>query len=99
MAKITVTPTICAYPDESSENMNIEVELPGVNKEDINFNLYEHGFYIVAKSEGIKYMGSYSFCMPVVPDGAIAKYSNGLLKVNVPYKKELFKKGVKVDIE
>lgn len=32
------------------------------------------------------YVDSYAFWCPVEPEKAIAKYSNGLLKVTVPYK-------------
>jgi len=99
MAEVAVKPNICVYPDEAEENMNIEVELPGMSKEDITFNIYENGFYVVAKKMGLKYMGSYAFATPVKQEGAVAKYADGLLTVNVPYKKELFDKGITVEIE
>ena len=99
MGEVIVTPNVCVYPDEAEENMNIEVELPGMDKENINFNIYENGFYMIAKKKGLKYMASYAFATPVIPEKALAKYSNGLLSVNVPYKKALFEKGLKVEIE
>ena len=99
MEEVIATPNICVYPDEAEENMNIEVELPGMDKENINFNIYENGFYLTAKKKGLKYMASYAFATPVIPEKALAKYSNGLLSVNVPYKKALFEKGIKVEIE
>ena len=37
MADMTkVSPSICAYPDEKYENLEIEVILPGVEKKDIS---------------------------------------------------------------
>ncbi len=98
MEETIATPNICVYPDEVAETMNIEVELPGMERENIAFNIYENGFYVVAKKKGLKYMASYALASPVEPEGAVAKYANGLLTVNVPYKKALFDKGVKVEI-
>lgn len=46
----------------------------------------------------IQYMASYSLIFPVEPKKAIANYANGLLTVNVPYKKP-FAPGVKVKID
>ncbi len=98
MVETVVSPEICTFSDESLESLNIQVELPGVDKEDIELNFFEDGFYIVAKKEDTKYMGSYSFVFAVQPEKAIAKYENGLLTVNVPYQKPI-EKGVKVKIE
>ncbi len=98
MAETIVSPDICTFNDETLESLNIQIELPGVNKKDIELRIYENGFYIVAKKEGTKYMGSYSLFCPVQPNKAIAEYSNGLLTVNVPYK-EPIKEGVKVNID
>jgi HSP20 family molecular chaperone IbpA len=78
--------------------LNIQIELPGVDKKDIDLNFYEGGFYVVARKEGTKYMGSYALVLPVQPEKAIAKYANGLLAVNIPYKGP-FDKGVSVKIE
>ena len=52
----------------------------------------------MARGENTKYMGSYSLIFPVEPEKAIASYANGLLIVNVPYKKP-FEPGVKVKID
>ena len=98
MAEIIVSPIICAFNDESLETLNLQIELPGVDKKDIDLNFYDDGFYLVAKKEGTKYMGSYALVWPVQPDKAIAKYADGLLTVNVPYKGPL-EKGVKVKID
>jgi HSP20 family protein len=98
MTEMVVSPNICTFSDENLETLNIQIELPGVDKEDIDLNFYEDGFYIVAKKEGTKYMGSYALILPVQPEKAIAKYANGLLAVNIPYK-EPFEKGLKVKID
>jgi HSP20 family protein len=98
MTEIVISPNICTFSDENLETLNIQIELPGVDKENIDLNFYEDGFYIVASKEGTKYMGSYALVWPVQPEKAIARYANGLLAVNIPYKGPL-EKGVNVKIE
>jgi HSP20 family protein len=95
---LRLSPVICAYPDDKYENLQIEVVLPGVEKKDISFKISEDGFYIRATKEGIEYADSYSICCPVNPDEAKANYSNGLLKVTVPYQQP-FENTVDVKIE
>lgn len=98
MAEKIVSPDICVFNDENIETLNIQIELPGVDKNDIDLRFYEDGFYIVAKSEDTKYMGAYSLIFSVTPEKAIADYSNGLLTINVPYKNP-FQEGVKINID
>lgn len=80
-----LSPVACAYPDDEYKNLQIEIILPGVKKEDISFKITDISFYIRAKKEGITYVDSYSICCPVNPEKAVANYSNGVLKVTVPY--------------
>ena len=70
-----------------------------MEKEYIEFNIYENGFYLIAKKKGLKYMASCALSSPVEPGGAPARYSSVLLAVNVPCKKALFEKGVRVKID
>jgi HSP20 family protein len=98
MAETIISPNLCTFSDEKLETLNIQIELPGVNKKDIELRFFEDGFYIVAKKEGTKYMGSYALVCPVQPEKAIAEYSDGLLTVNVPYREPL-EEGVKVKID
>lgn len=95
---LKVSPSICAYPDDKYENLEIEVILPGVDKKDISFKITEDGFYVKATKEGVEYADSYAVCCPVVPEKAVAKYSNGVLKVTVPYQQP-FENAVDVKIE
>ena len=82
---LRLSPVTCAYPDDKYENLQIEVVLPGVEKEDISFKITDVSFYVRARKEGVTYLDSYSICCPVNPGKAVAKYSNGVLKVTVPY--------------
>jgi HSP20 family protein len=98
MTEKIVSPEICLFTDENLETLNIQIELPGVDKDNIDLKFYEDGFYVVAKKEDTKYMGSYSLIFSVRPEKAIANYSNGLLTINVPYMQPL-KEGIKVKID
>jgi HSP20 family protein len=98
MAETIISPNVCTFSDEKLETLNIQIELPGVSKKDIDLRFFEDGFYIVAKKEGTKYLGSYALVCPVQPDKAIAEYADGLLTVNVPYKEPL-KEGIRVKID
>jgi len=98
MTEKIVSPDICVFTDENLETLNIQIELPGVDKDNIDLRFYEDGFYVVAKKEDTKFMGSYSLIFSVLPDKAISNYSNGLLTINVPYMKPL-KQGIKVKID
>jgi len=83
---LRLSPNVCIYPDDKCENVTVEVVLPGVEKKDISFKISDNGFYIRAAKEDVEYTDSYAFCCPVEPEKAVANYSNGLLKVTVPYK-------------
>ena len=80
-----ITPNICMFNDENCETLNIQVDLPGVTKDSINFTFLEKGFYIIAKAQEGIFKGSFALPGPVIAQKALAEYSNGLLSVNVPY--------------
>jgi len=95
---LRLSPAISVFPDDKYENLLIEVVLPGVEKKDVSFKLTSDSFYVSGKKEGVMYLDSYPTDCPVVPEKATAKYSNGILKVTVPYQKPL-EKLVDVKIE
>ena len=73
------------FSDENFETMNIQVELPGVDKNNINC-IFMKMDSMVAKVENTKYMGSYSDLSCTASEG-----HHGIFKwpslINVPYKK------------
>lgn len=95
---LRLSPVISAFPDDKYENLLIEVILPGVEKKDVSFKITSDSFYVSGKKEGVTYLDSYSIGCPVEPEQATARYSNGVLKVTVPYQKPL-EKLVDVKIE
>ncbi len=83
-----ITPNVCMFNDENCETLNIQVDLPGITKDSIDFTFLENGFYIIAKSQEGTFKGSFALPGPVIAKKALAEYSNGLLAVNVPYRLE-----------
>lgn len=96
--KIKVSPEICAYVDENHTVLTIEVIIPGVKKENIKVRMHEDSFSMSAPREDIEYVTTLAFCCPVKPEAAVAKYENGLLKIEVPFK-DLMEDAIKVKIQ
>lgn len=55
------------------------------------------GLCIRAEKEDLRYEGCYILAHPVKPEEAKAKFENGLLRVQVPFKESI--KGTEVPIE
>lgn len=89
MVERVIAPDVCMFNDENCEALNIQIDLPGVKKGDIDFRFLEEGFYVIAKSEDVTFKGAFALPGPVDIDKAIGDYSNGLLTVNVPYKQSV----------
>ncbi|MFB3766056.1 MAG: Hsp20/alpha crystallin family protein [Methanotrichaceae archaeon] len=87
MAERIVAPDVCMYNDENCESLNIQVDLPGVKKEDIEFNFLGEGFYIIANAGDITFKGAFALPGPVDPEKALGGFSDETLIVNVPYKR------------
>lgn len=85
--KTRMSPAICAMPDEKHENLHLEVELPGVERQSITLSMHADSFFIRASREDLEFVGSYAVCCPIDFEKAKAKYNNGLLSIDVPYKK------------
>ncbi|NYT05069.1 MAG: Hsp20/alpha crystallin family protein [Methanomicrobiales archaeon] len=98
MEEKTVFPVIYSMPDEHHENLRIEIELPGVAKENIRLNMHEDSLSIRATKTGTVYVGTAAICNPVEPAKAKARYENGLLVIDVPYR-EMGRIGREIAIE
>ncbi|AKB75590.1 Heat shock protein [Methanosarcina lacustris Z-7289] len=74
-------------PDDE-ENLDIEIDMFGVKKENIELKIVGDGFFVRAKREetGVEYAGTYKFCCGFVPEKAVARYVDGNLYVKVPYR-------------
>jgi HSP20 family molecular chaperone IbpA len=96
--KIKISPIIRAYSDDNHQKLEVEVELPGVEKNNIDLKIHDDSFYLTAPRENVVYVANYATCCPVDPDKATAKYKNGLLKIEVPFL-EMREKHIKVEVK
>lgn len=87
--------------NDKGDFYEILVELPGVEKNDINLDFYEDSFVVDTNGEK-KYRGRIPLKVPVNPNTASAEYKNGVLHIRVE-KAEEYKPsktmGTKVPVE
>lgn len=93
--KTTVTPN--AFMDHDKKFYYIEVELPGVKKEEIELSVSDQSFCVRAPREDIEFLGCYVLAHIAETDATKAKFNNGLLSIEIPLKK--MQKEKKVAIE
>lgn len=70
--------------DDKSENYMVEIELPGVKKENIELKMLDDIVQVKAERKNSMYLGIMHFPFRVDPKKAEAKYEEGLLSINVP---------------
>lgn len=80
--RIPVAPEVVFYHDAGT--YTIVVELPGVHKKDIEFEVMENGFCLTAPRDDIEYKGCWVLVPKADPDKATATFSNGLFKAVIP---------------
>ena len=85
--KQTIKPCTCLSHDEKEGRLNIEVQLPGVEKKDISLDMRKDSFCLSApRGEDTEYSGCFNLAHEVVPEKTEAKYENGLLMIFAPIK-------------
>jgi HSP20 family protein len=95
VTKPTIAPTV--FADHDNENYYIQIELPGVKKEDIELQVSEQGFCIKGPREDIEFSCCYQLAHEVVHTRAKAKFENGLLDVVIPLTHPVSGIRVKID--
>ena len=93
--KVPVSPAAFIYHTE--DEYIIEIELPGVKKEDIEIKITENTFCIRAPRKSMEYTGCWVLDHDFDADESNASYENGLLSVRVPIVES--KEGKKVPID
>ena len=97
-SKLIAYPQVCAVENEESTGFDIEVYLPGVDKDTIKLKMDTEYIYITGETDTVKYSGFYNLCCPVEPEKAKTTYKEGLLKIHVPYQ-EIEMRTIDVKIE
>ncbi len=90
-----VTPEVCIDHDDTA--FYIEVELPGVDKGHVQLSVGPQSICVEAARDEIFYQGCFSLAHAVDESKAKAKFSDGLLKIEIPLKASL--KGKRIPIE
>jgi HSP20 family protein len=97
-SKLIAYPQIFAVENEDSTGFDIEVYLPGVEKDTIKLKMDSEYIQVTGETDTVKYAGLYGLCCPVEPKEAKTTYKEGLLKIHVPYQKvEMHTIDVKID--
>ena len=85
--------------NEDKEKVYITVELPGINKDDIDLSVNEDSVVISVTEGSRKYYKSVDLREPVIPDSASAKFTNGILDLTLTKQRKGETGGKKVKIE
>jgi HSP20 family protein len=72
--------------DHDRDRYMIQVELPGVRKEDINVEVTESSFCVHAENDNAVIAGCYFLAHPVNIEEADAAYDGSLLNFEIPFK-------------
>ena len=83
---------------EKENEMTVTVEMPGVEKEDIDLQVTENSVIIKADSEDRRYFKEIELPRKANPDKVEATYKNGVLDVRIPLEERPEKKGKRIDI-
>lgn len=96
--KFRVAPDVCSYLSEDNDRLNIEVNMPGVEKENIRLRMVDDSFSLTAPGKDVEYVTASAFCCPVKAGEAQASYADGCLKISIPFK-DPFENAVNVAIQ
>ena len=92
--KPEVAPSTCV--DHDSEKYHIEIELPGVRKEDVELEVGDQSFCIRAPTKDLVYNTCYTLAHTIDTAKVDAKFDNGLLIVRMPFKAKIGGKKVAI---
>jgi HSP20 family molecular chaperone IbpA len=86
--KPRVQPDSFACLDDKEENLLVTVELPGVEKKNIEVRMRDDVIYVKAQREDVEFLGHVHSAEKIHPKKAKASFQNGLLDIKVPLKEK-----------
>jgi len=95
--KRTLTPLVGVTHNADDTGFVIEVDLAGALRESVDLDMGSTGFCVKAEGEDFRYENCFMLAHEVRPSEAKAKFSSGLLKIEVPFRDST--RGTKVAIE
>jgi HSP20 family molecular chaperone IbpA len=84
--RIKVAPKIVAYADQEKHELVVEFAIPGAPTDTIDLKILPDSVHLTAPARDIEYVSAQALAWPVKPDKAEATYTNGLLRIEVPFK-------------
>lgn len=82
--KVRVQPMCCCGIAEDKGKVIADLEIPGVEKKDIEIHSFEDGFRLRAPRQGLTYWGVYHVGCKIDAAGTKATYQNGVLHLEIP---------------
>jgi HSP20 family protein len=90
-------PVYDQFVKTDTDELIVTIEMPGINKEDIELNVTEGSLGVTTNAER-KYRTQIDLKVPVDPESAKAAYRNGILSVTLRVKGKS-NKGIKISVE
>ena len=84
--RIKIAPNTVAYADGENRKLIVEFAIPGAPTDSIDLRLLPDSIHLTAPAGEIEYVAAEALAWQVKPDKAKAIYTNGLLRVEVPFK-------------
>ena len=85
--KIRITPCACVSHDDRNGRLQIELELPGVDKKDVKLEMRNDSFCLSApRGKDTEYSGCFMLAHAVMPEKTEAKFDSSLLRIFAPIK-------------
>ena len=84
--RMKVAPDTVAYADGEHHKLIVEFAIPGAPTDTIDVKILEDSVYLLAPARDIEYVSALALGWPVKPAKAEATYTNGLLRIEVPFK-------------
>ncbi len=83
--------------DHDDKMFYVDVELPGVAKGHVDLSVGEQSICVEAAREDVVFLGCFGLAHSVDENQAKAKFENGLLRIQIPLKRPLKSKLIKIE--